>query len=713
MKTTLLSLLVTACVLPTLVFSLTAQTRIPLGLTQWMDNVNEVAATPDGNEVWALSCASPYLAVIDVSAGLPGTLHEIKIPGDWRAPTSDIVFSSDGQFGYLVNTLQYCYQEPCTSFLGNYKHILVVSRIKREVEAIIPIDAHHNPTASLAVSPDGSTLYYPVEVDGIRQGIVKLDLSTRQATDFLEVAGVSRISITKDGKKLLAAQGWPIWGTSPGKLSIIDLAAFQVTATIKVGDGPISVSSTPDGKKACVSNLMSHNVSLVDLDTNQVTSTIEMGSEPWEIIVTPDGKKAYVGSMGNISILSPGNAIAVIDLERETLVKFIQVGTEPSSVSVSPDGNRVFVSVGNANGTNPAKVQVVNANSDTLQQSIIIRPAARYAPTGIAANSEGTRIYVISESRRSLILVDALLHAIRRELPISPRAVAISPHGQRLFVFCPHYQGRNQATLLQLNAVTLDTEETIALGDTGTSEQWDSVVDRIAFNDSEDKAYLTAGDKMKVMAVDLIEKRIVGSVGVSNTGGNMPARGLALSVDGSTLFASDCAAKNIAVIDASNMSLQSRIPVDVCPSELQVSASGMHLWVLQQYSTKVLTRIDIPSRTVSRVVNFPPSLIGSYDFFVSDDETLAYILCFDPNWMMIYDLTETNPMRQIRALLKTGLDPFNLATSPSQRSLWVSNFSSDTISLIDPVSMQILDTIKLQPPRETSMRLQVISKRQR
>jgi len=167
------------------------------------------------------------------------------------------------------------------------------------------------------------------------------------------------------------------------------------------------------------------------------------------------------------------------------------------------------------------------------------------------------------------------------------------------------------------------------------------------------------------------------------------------------------------VIDASNMSLQSRIPVDVCPSELQVSASGMHLWVLQQYSTKVLTRIDIPSRTVSRVVNFPPSLIGSYDFFVSDDETLAYILCFDPNWMMIYDLTETNPMRQIRALLKTGLDPFNLATSPSQRSLWVSNFSSDTISLIDPVSMQILDTIKLQPPRETSMRLQVISKRQR
>ena len=46
---------------------------------------------------------------------------------------------------------------------------------------------------------------------------------------------------------------------------MIDTATNQVTATIPTGDGPTSVSVTPDGRRAYVTNLNDGTVRVLDI----------------------------------------------------------------------------------------------------------------------------------------------------------------------------------------------------------------------------------------------------------------------------------------------------------------------------------------------------------------------------------------------------------------------------------------------------------------
>jgi len=48
-------------------------------------------------------------------------------------------------------------------------------------------------------------------------------------------------------------------------VSVIDTATNQVTATIPTGKGPTSVSVTPDGRRAYVTNLDDGTVRILDI----------------------------------------------------------------------------------------------------------------------------------------------------------------------------------------------------------------------------------------------------------------------------------------------------------------------------------------------------------------------------------------------------------------------------------------------------------------
>jgi len=92
---------------------------------------------------------------------------------------------------------------------------------------------------------------------------------------------------------------------------------------------------------------------------------------------------------------------------------------------------------------------------------------------------------------------------------------------------------------------------------------------------------------------------------------------------------------------------------------------------------------------------------AALDFFLPPDERYVYTICFDPNWVMVYDMMETNSGKVVKMVIKTQLDPFNVAVTADKRFLYVTDFTSDSISVIDTQTNQIVDSIILPMPTNT------------
>ena len=54
-----------------------------------------------------------------------------------------------------------------------------------------------------------------------------------------------------------------------------------------VGEWPLGIAVTPDGKKVYVTNAESDNVSVIDTATNTVTATVNAGIYPTGIVIVP------------------------------------------------------------------------------------------------------------------------------------------------------------------------------------------------------------------------------------------------------------------------------------------------------------------------------------------------------------------------------------------------------------------------------------------
>ena len=63
---------------------------------------------------------------------------------------------------------------------------------------------------------------------------------------------------------------------------------------IPVGNGPVAIVITPNGKTAYVANTKDGTVTPIRTATNTAGPPIPVGNEPIAIAVTPDGKTAYV-----------------------------------------------------------------------------------------------------------------------------------------------------------------------------------------------------------------------------------------------------------------------------------------------------------------------------------------------------------------------------------------------------------------------------------
>lgn len=193
-----------------------------------------------------------------------------------------------------------------------------------------------------------------------------------------------------------------------GRMLVSALALFSLSTW---------VAAAP---KAYVGNAKDNTVSVIDLAANKVVATVPVAAGPHGIVIAPDGRWVYVCNDGSTTV-------SVLDTRTDKVVRTIEVGKSPHGDRLTPDGKILVVAV---NGED--RVDFV----DTASQSVVAT-AAVGKPHTVGITPDGKFAYVASQApgNFALTVIDVATHTVLRAIPLdkSPRDLEFGQDGLLYF----------------------------------------------------------------------------------------------------------------------------------------------------------------------------------------------------------------------------------------------------------------------------------------
>lgn len=184
-------------------------------------------------------------------------------------------------------------------------------------------------------------------------------------------------------------------------LSVVDLEAGVVVATVPTGDYPHGLRLSPDGQQLLVANVQEGTVSLIDVQTLGEVSRIAVGAAPVQVAFLPDGSRAYV-------TLRDDDAVAVIDMASLKVIGRISVGDGPIQLHATPDGTRIFVANQGTETAPSDKVSVIEVTSGSVIDTVTVGMGAH----GVSISTDGTMAFVTNVIDGSLSVIDTVTHEV-------------------------------------------------------------------------------------------------------------------------------------------------------------------------------------------------------------------------------------------------------------------------------------------------------------
>ena len=134
--------------------------------------------------------------------------------------------------------------------------------------------------------------------------------------------------------------GGPPPGRGPGVPSLGGRGGppdWNIT-NIPVGHGSEGFDLTPDGKELWVANALDGTISIVDVAARKVAATIPSTAAANRLKITPDGKYVFVSDMNGTNLL-------VIDAATRKEHKRIALPASSEGLLMQPDGARVYTTL--------------------------------------------------------------------------------------------------------------------------------------------------------------------------------------------------------------------------------------------------------------------------------------------------------------------------------------------------------------------------------
>ncbi|MBC8365886.1 hypothetical protein H8E52_00600 [bacterium] len=113
-------------------------------------------------------------------------------------------------------------------------------------------------------------------------------------------------AFTPDGSIFVVAHGAQIAKRKGSdQASIVDAALQEILVTLDVGENPLDVAISPDGREAYVANNDGHTITRIDIVERVVVDTMETGPGPYSLTVDPI-KNVLLAACRGVDESSPG-----------------------------------------------------------------------------------------------------------------------------------------------------------------------------------------------------------------------------------------------------------------------------------------------------------------------------------------------------------------------------------------------------------------------
>jgi len=209
-------------------------------------------------------------------------------------------------------------------------------------------------------------------------------------------------------------------------VSVIDLHAETVLASVPVGRAPKGVAIDQELRIAVVGNSHDDTVSMIDLNTYRVTATIKVGKEPEGIAINSLNHTALI-------VNHKDDTGSVINLMSQSVVCTVPAGREPKDVSIDQ-----YLNIALVVNENDYTVSVIDLNSCQVTRIISIEKK----PQAIAINPETHLAAVINEKDNSITVIDLQTwDAYTIQVGKHPIEIAMNSLDNRALVICDEDRG--------------------------------------------------------------------------------------------------------------------------------------------------------------------------------------------------------------------------------------------------------------------------------
>jgi len=278
-----------------------------------------ITINASGTKAYVTNSNSTTITIIDIASNtVAGIIDGFDGP-------SGMVITLDGSRAYVNN-----YGGPEGVGSGNAITVRVVDLINNTIIGD-PIVVGLAP-AALAITPDGTFVYVANYVNGNPGAGTMSVIQTSNNAVVGNITGFSgpfAIAITPNGKYAYVTNfGSNNFAPIGSTVSVVKLSTNTIVATINLAIQPAGIAITPNGKHAYVTNYNTlyagsnftdltagqGTVNIIDIETNQVIPpTIAVGQSPVNIAITPNGRFAYVTNYTSNTV----NVIALPSHHRE------------------------------------------------------------------------------------------------------------------------------------------------------------------------------------------------------------------------------------------------------------------------------------------------------------------------------------------------------------------------------------------------------------
>ncbi len=288
-------------------------------------------------------------------------------------------------------------------------------------------------------------------------------------------------------------------------------------------------------------------------------SSVSVGDLPLGMDISPDGKFAVIVNSGE-----SGAAISVVNIAKKENTQTIRMASLWNGVRFLHNSDEFYVTTGNENSiVHFALHHNIAEPADTIQLGEKF-PAENISPTGLEVSPDDSALFVVSKGNNSIYKIDRALKTISASLRLDHELYSCLYDASRHVLFVSEWGGKKIAVV---EADTLRVMMEIGVGDHPTE-----------MTETKDgsRLFVANANNNTVSVVDIAAGKVIETISTALSpdalNGSTP-NSVALSADDKTLFVANADNNCLAVIDIEK-SGQSHskgfIPTGWYPTEVRV-----------------------------------------------------------------------------------------------------------------------------------------------